>query len=162
MTEEEVLQYLREHVHVDKETGCHVWAGAKSREGYPRIMWKRKVYLARRLLMTLNGRMYRQGWVVFDSCGNRLCMNEAHLHVNHHVKAKEAARKKGCYVSGVRRSMLSAAGRTETARLGVKQLSEVLRLRGEGKTYKQIGEMYGVHPSAVGHMLSAWKKAMNP
>lgn len=157
LSPEAMLAYLHEHVYRDGD--CLTWAGPFQSSGEPRIMWHRKQNLARRLLITLSGHELRPKDRVFDVCGNRKCMNRAHLRVGTHAQALKQRAKEGAYLSGARRSLVAAMGRAKNARMGIHDAPDVLRMRAEGRTYKEIAARYSVHPSAVGHALKAWRRA---
>lgn len=157
LSPEAMLAYLQEHTYRDGD--CLVWAGPFHAQGEPRIMWNRKQWVARRLLVTLSGRPLRDKDRVFDTCGNRKCMTLAHLKVGTHAQAHQQRVKEGAYLSGARRSLIVAMSRAKTARMGIDKAPEVLQLREQGWTYKQIGERYGVTGAAVGHALAAWRRA---
>jgi hypothetical protein len=157
LSPEAMLAYLQEHAYRDGD--CLTWAGPFQSSGEPRIMWHRQEHLARRLLVALSGRELRPKDRVFDTCGNRKCMTLAHLRIGTHAQALKQRAKEGAYPSGARRSLAVAVGRAKNARMGIHAAPAVLRMRAEGRTYKEIAALYGVHPSAVGHALKAWARA---
>ena len=52
-----------------------------------------------------------------------------------------------------------AIGRGRNAKLGISERDTVLRLRSQGKTLSEIGALYGVTGSSVGHALKNWRRA---
>lgn len=153
---EAMLAYLLRRSYPDGD--CLLWAGACHSSGAPIVMWQRQRWLARRLLLALQGRRVN-GKSVYDTCGEPHCMNEAHLRVGTQGDALRNAARNGAYPSGVRRSMLTALGLARHARLGVHDVRDVLRLRAEGATLEAIGRRYGVTRSAVGKAITTWRRA---
>lgn len=160
-TVDEMVLWLTEHVRID-EDGCHIWAGSVSNKragGYPVINWNYRRCLARRLLLELTGTSIPNRQVVYPTCGKRKCMNREHLRVGTKEKAMGAHKKRGAFLSGARRSLVVAIGRGRNAKLGIGERDTVLRLRSQGKTLSEIGALYGVTGSSVGHALKNWRRA---
>ncbi len=157
-TPEEMLEYLQTHAY--KEGDCLIWAGGKAGGEYPVVMWRGKKYVAQRLLVTLLGRCFRPGQYVYAVCGNRACMNSQHLRVSTKTDVSKNSYKHGRYPTGTLRGVVISLARQRKGdvKLPIKERSTLLRLRGEGYTYAQIAEKYGVHPSAVGYALKTWAK----
>lgn len=156
LSSEAMLAYLLRRCYADGD--CLLWAGACHSSGAPIVMWKRQRWLARRLLLVLAGRRI-DGKSVYDTCGESRCMNEAHLRAGTQGDALRNAARNGAYPSGVRRSMITALGLAKSARLGVHDMPQVLRLRAEGQTLEAIGRRYGVTRSAVGKAITTWRRA---
>jgi hypothetical protein len=154
---EEKLDYLRTHVRRDGD--CLLWAGALTVRGYPRTVWRREAYLARRLLLQLAGRPMHDGWCVWATCGSKTCMNEAHLRAGSRKQMIRAAARAGCMLSGPRRSLVVAISRARQAKLPITQAATVYRLRAQGETLAAIGARYGVTADAVHKAMKAWKRA---
>lgn len=157
LTPEQVLDYLRTHVYTDGE--CLLWAGPFTKQGYPRIMWARTRYMARRLLLELTGRRIRNGEVVWATCGSPVCMTEAHLKISRRGDMVRAHAKQGRMLSGARRSLVVAMSRAPKAKLPITEARTVLELRAQGVTMGKIGERYGVTGGAVSHAIAAWRRA---
>lgn len=155
-TPQEKLDYLRTHVRRDGE--CLLWAGALTVRGYPSTTWRRKKYLARRLLVQLAGRRMPDGWCVWSTCGSRICMNEAHLRTGSRRQMIQAAARAGCMLSGPRRSLVIAIARARQAKLPITQAATVYRLRAQGETFAAIGARYGVSAGAVQKAMQAWAR----
>lgn len=158
ITEAGMLSWLTEHVHID-EAGCRIWAGGTVGRGdIPKVMWNRQHMNARRLLMTLAGRDI-EGKHVYALCGKPRCMNLDCLRAGSHKAAMRSSAKHGAFLSGARRSLASSVGRAKNARLPITERHVVTRLRAQGKTWREIGELYGVTPSAVAHAVNSWNRA---
>lgn len=155
-TPEQMLDFLRTHARRDES--CLIWAGAKDASGYPKVTWHGKTQSAKRLLANLIGRAPHRRQVVYASCGNILCMSEAHMRIGNRRHAHASAKKNGGSPTGVHRSIAVANGRAPGARMGYQRAPEVFRLLDAGATYRQIGERFGVDKSNVYHAIRAWSR----
>lgn len=157
LTEPEMLAYLQSHVRADGE--CLVWAGPFcGGTQQPKVMWRRKVYRARRLLLELLG-VPVDGKTVYCTCGESRCMNPAHLLAGTRAAANRQMARSGRTLSGARRSLASLLGHAKRARLSVHDANDVLRMRASGATLTQIGSRYGVTNQTVSQAIAAWRRA---
>lgn len=156
LSSEAMLTYLQENVYRDGD--CLLWAGTSRPDAGPMVMWKRKRWLARRLLLTLMGRRIADKRV-FDTCGESRCMNHKHLRIGSQGAALRLAARNGAYPKGARRSLLTALGMARRARLGIHDMPDVGRMRADGMTLAAIGERYGVSRSAVGTAIQRWRRS---
>lgn len=147
---------LRTHVYVDDE--CRIWAGALQ-GGYPSHWWAGKRRQARHTLLALAGRPLADGHQVWSTCGNPLCMAEAHLRAGTRRQALQAAAKRGAYPRGVPRTLISAMARAKTARMPVTEAHAVAAMLASGSTIKAIGDRYGVTRSAASIAIKRWSRA---
>lgn len=74
-----VLQRIEEQVAHDPATGCWVWLGRSSRNGYGRICVRGKERQAHRVLWALLFGPIPPAHVLDHLCRNRACVNPAHL-----------------------------------------------------------------------------------
>lgn len=65
---------------------CHLWQGATTPRGYPVMKVGGKTRLARRVVYERAKRLLLPGEVVEMGCGERLCVNVAHMHARPRVK----------------------------------------------------------------------------
>lgn len=154
---DELVEYLTTHVYRDGD--CLLWAGTTTGDGYPQLMWQRRIYRARRLLISLTEAPLRANQCIWSKCGSKACMQRAHLVVGTRAAMVKHMAREGRTVRGAQRSIVVAMGRAPRARLGIARAQEVLRLRADGWTLAQIGERYGVTLSAVGHAIQRWQAA---
>lgn len=157
LTEEQMRQWLLENVRVQDE--CRIWAGAADSLGQPVVMWDGKTYKARRLLGRLLGLLTDTTHLSWTSCGDRRCLAPEHQRYGTMKEMCRAMKRRGVYVSGAHRSMLSAKGRAPNAKLPITERRTVLRLLAEGATHKEIAARYGVHFTAVNKALQSWERA---
>lgn len=157
MTPAAMLEYLQTNVYRDED--CLNWAGpAFKKNGTPKIGWKGKTYLARRLLLQLLGQDPGEKEVT-HLCESRLCMNRAHLVTLDHADILRRSARQGHWQVGAVRSMRAAVGKAKTAKLPITEARAVMRARAAGETYKTIGDRYDVHPTRVFNAIKAWARA---
>lgn len=157
MTDAEMLAYLQEHVHAEGD--CLVWAGPFcGGTQQPKVMWRRKEYRARRLLLALSG-VHVDGRIVYSVCGEQRCMNRTHLRAGTRCDSNRQIALDGKTMTGARRSLSSLLGHAKRARLSVHDAQDVLRMRAEGVTLDAIGKRYGVSVQAVSQAIKAWRRA---
>lgn len=152
-TEAQVLELLRTHVHIDGD--CRIWAGAV-RGGYPSHYWRGTRRNARHTLLALTGRPLQPRHQCWSTCGHRLCIAEDHLRSGTRRQALQAASRRGAFMRGMPKSLLIAVARGRTARLPITRAREAARMRLEGRTWREIGEHFGVSASAAHVALKRW------
>lgn len=64
---------------VDRDGDCWEWTASTTSAGYGQIMVDGRMWLAHRYSWTLAGRDFADGLVLDHLCGNRRCVNPAHL-----------------------------------------------------------------------------------
>lgn len=156
LSADEMLAYLQEHVHAEGD--CLVWAGPFcGGTQQPKVMWRRKEYRARRLLLALSG-VHVDGRIVYSVCGEQRCMNRAHLRAGTRADSNRQIARDGKTMTGARRSLSSLLGHAKRARLSVHDAQDVLRMRAEGVTLDAIGERYGVTAQCVSAAIKTWRR----
>jgi hypothetical protein len=64
---------------VEKTKTCWIWKGGFSDKGYGRISYKNKMRQAHRIMYALYNDNWDENLVIHHTCGNRKCVNPAHL-----------------------------------------------------------------------------------
>ena len=95
----------------------------------------------------------------WTSCGDRRCLAPEHQRYGTRQQMCLAMKRRGVYVAGARRSMLSAMGRAKRAKLPITARREVLRMLAEGATHKEVAAKYNVDFTAVSKALKVWERA---
>jgi hypothetical protein len=65
--------------------GCWLWTRAKQSRGYGAVTYHGRLWLAHRLAYQLWVQPVPPGHDVFQTCGNRLCVNPTHLATEPHA-----------------------------------------------------------------------------
>jgi len=157
LTAQEMREWLLENVRIQDE--CRIWAGSVDSWGQPVVMWDGKTYKARRLLGRLLGLLTDEAHFAWTACSDRRCLAPEHQRFGSKKQMCLTMKRRGVYISGAHRSMLSARGRAKQAKLPITERRTVLRLLAEGHTQKAVAERYGVHFSAVSKAMKSWARA---
>ena len=68
-------------VEIITESGCHIWLGCVTRQGYGQLWFNGKVRYTHRLSYEWNHGEIPEGLMVLHSCDTRCCVNPNHLRV---------------------------------------------------------------------------------
>lgn len=131
LPEEEYLSWYGWDV---TESGCWEFKGPRDAAGYGRTARESGDYLAHRMSYTQNIGPIPDELHVLHSCDNPPCINPDHLRVGSHQENMQD--KVG-------------RGRVRPKRLSENEKKEILRLRKEGATAKEIAVEFGVSPNTV-------------
>jgi hypothetical protein len=99
----DALQRLATEVVEDPETGCLVWQGSKTAQGYGDLRFDHKHKLAHRLAYENAKGPIPEGLYIDHLCRRRDCINPDHLEPVTHAENLKRARKDRCF-RGHRRS----------------------------------------------------------
>ena len=146
-----MLAFLREWCR-PADAGCLEWAGMTGGGGYPMVVWDKRKYLARRLLIELAQDKRLRGRYVYASCGNRLCMNEAHLLVGSKSKAMANSAELGRFQSGAQRRARMLASASDP-KVSHRDRETILEMRANGATQQEIADRFGVTRQRISQAL---------
>lgn len=119
---------------------CIEWPYFKNADGYGKKMFKGKVKMAHRLAWEEVFGPIPEGMCVCHACDNRGCVNPEHLFLGTHKDNMADMASKG-------RSRVSLGQNNPNVKLTEK---EVLSIREDGRTQKEIAEEYNVSRQLVG------------
>jgi hypothetical protein len=174
----ETLELMRITAHTEpdpEEEGCSLWTGALSSRstsgggggGYPimKVAYGCPCMTVRRVLVTLFGdkdgnRELAPRQPVEVTCGNRLCVDQAHLVVSTAKRVGVRAAKRGAFSSPARGAKIAAARR------GAGKLNEALaaEIRMSKESGPVLAKRHNVNKSLINGIKrgTAWKDYSNP
>lgn len=123
---------------------CWHWLGAVDQHGYGSFFHSNERIGAHRFAWILANGSIPDGLFVCHRCDNPLCVNPAHLFLGTHNQNMRDMSEKGRAARG------EASGRSVLKEDDVRRIYD---LRGEGKSYNEIGRMLGITGTAVGFVL---------
>lgn len=145
----------------EEEGECWMWQGATLKGGYP-IMKVRGCgcRYVRREVVLLAGKPLSVGQPVDSTCGERRCVNPAHLFPSSTSAIALKAAKRGAF-SGFARSAKIAAYKRATAKL---TLEQALEIRVSPESGPVLAAKFGVNRSVITGIKSGkrWKDYANP
>jgi hypothetical protein len=95
---------------IDPLSGCHIWEGARSRDGYPRISLQGQTHALHRLVWTLKYGAIPPGMELCHRCDEPRCINPDHHFVGTHQANMADRRQKRR--ARLDRARADAAGQT--------------------------------------------------
>jgi hypothetical protein len=141
MTEEAFLARVAKDV-----SGCWLWTGAKSDDGYGVVSTKQhRLVKAHRLAWERAHGAVPRGLYVLHRCDVRLCVNPDHLFIGDHAANMRDAANKGRLNVQIRATELREKRRAN-ASLTVDQVMEIQRSR---DTHAALGRRFGVTKGAI-------------
>lgn len=161
LSADEILAFIQQHVRIT-EDGCHVWAGTSAGRRTPVLIWNKRRFNARRLMLDLSGRVLTDRQVLFGTCGTLCCMRMDHLRVGTRAQMIRSMAVRGQVRSGPTHAIAVAAGRAANARLPMCERMNVARMRADGWVWSRIAEHYKVHPSLPQKAMHEWQRVFGP
>ena len=150
MSEQELFDWVRAQCSVDGTTGCWLWTGYQSENGYGRIRLtnRRVVRLHRWMYEHTNGPIGELLACHRDICnGRRNCVNPEHIYAgtqgDNTSDAVRNGRMKGRPAAGVLNG---------NSRIGERDVRDIRFLLSLGFTQKWIGALFGIHLSQVSNI----------
>lgn len=77
--DKQTLERLKKFIHVDEETGCHIWTGARDKNGYGKTNYHSKDIRAHRLIYQLVRGNLSKDKFILHKCDRPSCCNIDHL-----------------------------------------------------------------------------------
>jgi hypothetical protein len=145
------LTELRTHYSVtDPSSGCWVWTGPFTANGYPRLCVGAKFALyPARLAWTLLKGDVPAGMRLMATCGNRACINPEHRRpVTQRELARELA-ETGRISRGVLHGLAVARGRRRQAKLSLSAVEAIRRARGSRVPASELARQYQVSKATI-------------
>jgi hypothetical protein len=129
-------------VEVKKQPNCWIYKGSIHHEGYPSFSLNGKSVLGHRFsYMVFHGKI-EEGLVVRHKCDNPKCVNPCHLETGTHLDNMRDKFVRNRTVKGSRNGRASL------------NEEQVLRIVGDGRTYQEIADEYGVCRDTVRNIMS--------
>lgn len=129
-------------VKFDPVTGCHVWNGSISTQGYGRFAWAGKARQAHRMAWIFYNGEIPDGLCILHRCDNRRCVNPDHLFLGTYLDNVRDMLAKGRHVHFVGEA-------TPSAKLTREAVAEI---RASREPHVIVAAAYGVTPETVSHV----------
>jgi len=148
--------FLLRHVEW-QENGCLIYTGKSRAKGYGNVNWqcdhtgKTRSVRAHRLSYFLAHGTFPMDdagdpLLVRHTCHTPLCVNPDHLLKGTNQQNCDDMKKAG-------RSLDQKGSKNHNSKLTETQRQQVIEMRNQGRTLKQIGEHFGIHLSTVGKIV---------
>lgn len=142
--EEAFKQRICTKTKIDPETGCWIWEGRVTTNGYHRSTFARKNWYVHRMSYVLYVGEIPRGFDVCHKCDNRRCCNPAHLFVGTRLDNMADAVSKGRQAKGEKHPW---------TKIRRDDVYEILKLRKLGMTLKAIAALYNVTGCTIGNAI---------
>ena len=142
----ETLEIMRIMDSTAEEADCILWTGATGQSGHP--IYKPQgcgCTLVRRAMFELTKGPLQPRVPIDTTCGERRCINPAHLRESTSQDIAKRAAKRGAYSSVSRASKIAMAKRAK-GKLTIEQAREI---RMSSDTAKSLAQRFSVDPSLI-------------
>lgn len=136
--------------YTDKSGGpnaCWPWTGDRNKDGYGRLTWKGKKWLAHRLTWVEKNGPVPPGLCVLHDCDNPPCRNEDHLWVGNRDANAADRDAKG-------RGIVPIGEHNGSAKLTE---ADVRDIRADTDSHRAIAKRFGIGKTTVGYIRSGKK-----
>jgi hypothetical protein len=97
--DDKVLLLLNTKVERIESSGCWIFLGAKTKQGYGHFTWQYKQHYLHREVYRIYNHPYIVGYVIRHSCDNPSCVNPEHLELGSQRDNVRDSIKRGTHVS---------------------------------------------------------------
>lgn len=163
----ELIEYARQRSCCDPD-GCWLWRGAVAGGSGRPIMGtpgdRPRVQLVQRALWNAShpGTCLRPAQIILMACGERRCVNPAHIRIGNRKTAMQLASARGSLSSGVRHRMavLSARRKRSHVRLTIELVHAMRSRYAETGNAAQVGREFGIHPAHAHRVVThrSWRE----
>lgn len=146
----------------DEVADCWLWKNATTQGGYPIVKVRGcGCRFVRRVVLDLLGRPAMPRQPVVTTCGEKRCVNPAHLRASTIAAVSQAAAAKGAFSGVARAAKIAAFRRAESAKLDIDKAREI-RLSSESGPV--LAARFGVNKSVINSIKrgTSWKDYSNP
>ncbi len=145
---------------------CWMWIGGKSKEGYGKLKlrFKRnninKSYLAHRVSYRIHNGNFDESLLVCHNCDNPSCVNPNHLFLGTNADNSLDMKLKSRACKGNDNWMRKNPDRVKRglnhprAKFSAKDISKIFDLKSQGKTGREISNIFEVHEETIYRLLN--------
>lgn len=157
----ETMECMRIWDSLEELGDCLVWTGSLNKYGYPQY----KSYVAdgcrlvKRMVWMFHGRAIGYRVPIECTCGDKKCLNPAHMRPTTTKAIAKRAAKNGAWSSPIRAAKISASKRS-AAKLTVEVAREIRLSKESGR---KLAQLYGVNRTVINGIRSGarWKEYTN-
>jgi hypothetical protein len=148
----DIKERLEKYSIPEPNSGCYLWVGRYSRDGYGQVYYKGTQARAHRVAYLEHKEDIPEGTQVCHACDVPICINPSHLFLGTHKVNHEDCTRKG------RRPYGDRAG---SRKLSSRDIPKIKKLWNKGFYQQEIADMYGVHQTAISRILlgKTWSHA---
>ena len=158
---DQTLEMMRLLDSTEEYADCILWTGATTKQGYPIYkQYGRGCTLVRRKVFELTGGVLVPRQPVETMCGERLCINPAHLNATTVSGIAKRAAARGAWSGKARASKIAASKRGK----GKLTMDDARVIRLSDESGPVLAARYGVNRSLVNGIKrgKSWKDYSNP